>query len=215
LRKINRDDIPHLIFCIVNTITIYWYSFWSYLLALWWKILLGKGCTFHGLPCFRRHPGSEIIIAHNCKFLSTHASNLIGNNRPCIISTLSEKAEIIIGAGCGFSGTVIGSNKSIIIKENVRCGANTLITDTDWHTDDPRAGADAPIIIERNVWLGANVTVLKGVTIGENTMVGTGSLVTQTLPPNVVAAGSPARVIRPISIEEKMALDDNWSNTWK
>lgn len=198
MRKINRDSIPHLIHCIVNKLVIRSYTFGSYLIAFWWRIYLEKGCQFSGLPCFRRHPNSKIKIASGCKFLSTNTSNLIGINHPCIISTLSEGAEICIGTGCGFSGTVIGSNKSIVIKENVRCGANTLITDTEWHTDDPRTGPDASIIIEKNVWLGLNVIVFKGVTIGENTYVGAGSIVTRSLPPNVVAGGIPAKVLKPI-----------------
>jgi maltose O-acetyltransferase len=51
-------------------------------------------------------------------------------------------------------------------------------------------------VIEANVWLGGGVIVLPGVTIGENTVVGAGSIVTRDLPPNVVAAGNPARVVR-------------------
>jgi acetyltransferase-like isoleucine patch superfamily enzyme len=113
-----------------------------------------------------------------------------------MLSTLKEGAELTIGPGCGLSGTVIASAKQIILGRNVRCGANTLITDTDWHTDDHRTGPDAPVIIEDNVWLGVNVTVLKGVTIGEGTMVGANSVVTRSLPANVVAAGQPAEVIR-------------------
>ena len=60
-------------------------------------------------------------------------------------------------------------------------------------TDNERA---EPIVIEDNVWLGGHVTVLPGVTIGRNTVVGAGSVVTKDLPPNVVAAGNPACVIR-------------------
>ena len=52
------------------------------------------------------------------------------------------------------------------------------------------------ILIKRNVWLGSNVTVLAGVTIGENTVVGAGSVVTKDLPANVLAAGVPAKVIK-------------------
>jgi acetyltransferase-like isoleucine patch superfamily enzyme len=128
------------------------------------------------------------------------ASNLIGVNRPCIIATLAPGAEIEVGPGCGLSGTVISAAQRITLGEDVRCGANTFITDTDWHTNDPRVGPDAPVIIEDNVWLGVNVTVLKGVNIGKNTVVGAGSLVTKSLPENVVAAGMPARVIRELLI---------------
>ena len=55
-----------------------------------------------------------------------------------------------------------------------------------------------PVRIGRNCWLGANVTVLPGVTIGDNTVVGAGSVVTKDLPPNVVAVGNPCRVLRQI-----------------
>jgi maltose O-acetyltransferase len=53
-----------------------------------------------------------------------------------------------------------------------------------------------PIVLENNVWLGGGVIVCPGVTIGENTVVGAGSVVTASLPANVVAVGSPARIIR-------------------
>lgn len=207
MRKINYDSIPHLTNCLVRMVIEHWYTFWARLAARWWGVSLGHGCSFYGHSRFRRHPRSCISIVSNCKFNSLSDSNLMGVNRPCIISTLTENAEIIIGSGCGFSGTVVSSAVRIVLGESVRCGANTLITDTEWHTDDPRTGSDAPIIIERNVWLGINVTVLKGVTIGENTYVGAGSLVTRSLPPNVIAAGSPARVIRPISTEKNMGID--------
>ena len=71
-----------------------------------------------------------------------------------------------------FSGTVIGVFTNINLGNNVRCGANTLITYSDWHLDDYRSGEPKPIIIKNNVWLGVNVTVLKGVTIGENRLIG-------------------------------------------
>jgi maltose O-acetyltransferase len=54
------------------------------------------------------------------------------------------------------------------------------------------------VLIGDNVWLSVNVTVLKGVTIGANTIVGAGSVVTRSLPAGVVAAGVPARVLRRI-----------------
>jgi acetyltransferase-like isoleucine patch superfamily enzyme len=54
----------------------------------------------------------------------------------------------------------------------------------------------APTRIEDWVWIGANAVVLKGVTIGQRTIVGAGSVVTRDLPPDVIAAGVPARVLR-------------------
>lgn len=62
---------------------------------------------------------------------------------------------------------------------------------------------NAPIHIGRNCWLGAGVIVLPGVTIGDNTVIGAGSVVTKDIPADVVAAGSPCRVLRPIGQRDR------------
>lgn len=56
----------------------------------------------------------------------------------------------------------------------------------------------APIIVEDDVWIGGNVIVTQGVTIGARSMIGAGSVVTRSIPPDVFAAGNPCRVIRPL-----------------
>ena len=78
----------------------------------------------------------------------------------------------------------------------VRCSDNASIDGSVWHPNDPRCGEPAPVIIEDNVWLGLNVIVLKGVTIGKNSVIGAGSVVTRNIPANVIAAGNPCRVIK-------------------
>ena len=85
------------------------------------------------------------------------------------------------------------------------CVANVAIMDTDWHSLDAeqrQAGtagpAPTPVLIEDDVWLGMNVTVLKGVSIGARTVVAAGSVVTRSLPADVIAAGQPARVVRAV-----------------
>ena len=60
-----------------------------------------------------------------------------------------------------------------------------------------------PVHIGRNCWLGAGVLVMPGVTIGENTVIGAGSVVTKDIPANVVAVGNPCRVLRPIGEKDK------------
>jgi acetyltransferase-like isoleucine patch superfamily enzyme len=57
----------------------------------------------------------------------------------------------------------------------------------------------APVQIYRNVFIGADVTILKGVVIGENSIIASGSVVTKSIPGNVIAAGNPCVVIKPIS----------------
>jgi acetyltransferase-like isoleucine patch superfamily enzyme len=92
------------------------------------------------------------------------------------------------------------------------CGANVTITDTNWHPLDWRdrlagkPGEYAPVVIEDDVWLGMNVTVLKGVTIGRRTVVGAGSIVTRSLPAGVIAAGQPAVIIRTLADEESLGV---------
>jgi acetyltransferase-like isoleucine patch superfamily enzyme len=164
--------------------------------CLYPNVSFGKKISFFGIPKFKNEPGGKIIIGDHCVFRSKPTSNLIGINRPCIISTLTLNAEIIIENNCGFSGTVIGAFKSIHIGSNVNCGANTLITDSDWHTKDNRSGPIIPVVINNNVWLGEGVKVLKGVSIGENSVIGAGSVVTKSIPANVVAAGNPCKVIK-------------------
>jgi acetyltransferase-like isoleucine patch superfamily enzyme len=160
-------------------------------------IKIKAGCTFYGIPKFVRFPISYIEVGNNCSFRSGHSSNLIGINHKCIIATHQVGAKIIIGDYCGFSGTVIGAAKEIIIGKHVICGANTVITDFDWHTDR-YSSEPKPIHIKDNVWLGLNTVVLKGVAIGENTIIGANSLVTKDIPANVIAAGNPCRVIKKI-----------------
>lgn len=143
---------------------------------------------------------SKLVIGSDCEFRSNPASNMIGINRRCYISTLSNEAQINIGNSCGFSGTVIAAENNITIGNNVRCGANTTITDTDWHTDDSRSGKPSPIIIGNNVWLRLNSVVLKGVRIGDNTLIGANSLVIKDIPANVIAGGNPCKVIKEITL---------------
>jgi len=196
MKKINRDKLPHLLHIYWRKVDRFYFTFWARLAARWWGVRLGNGCSFIGRPRFVRHPKSYIEIGSDCRFNSSKDSTVLGVNHPCIISTSKEGAELIIGRNCGFTGVSIGCVKRIIIGENVRCGNNTMIMDTDWHWNDPRTGPNAPVEIGDNVWLGINVTVTKGVTIGENTLVAAGSIVTKSLPANVVAAGIPAKVIR-------------------
>lgn len=63
---------------------------------------------------------------------------------------------------------------------------------------DRRSTYPAPIVLGRNVWVGANVTILQGVTIGDNSVVAAGAVVTKDVPPNTVVGGVPARVIKTI-----------------
>lgn len=181
------------------TANLFWQLF-MHINMLLWHIKHGASCKFSGRTLFRVYPGGSIIIGCNNLFNSSKYSNQVGIYCPCMISTLNPNARITIGNNCGFSGTIISSALSIKIGNNVRVGANTLITDTDFHTDDYRAGCDKEVVIEDNVWIGVGVKIMKGVHIGKNTMIGAGSIVTKDIPANVIAAGIPCKIIKTLDL---------------
>lgn len=92
----------------------------------------------------------------------------------------------------------------VSIGDNVMFGPHVMIS-TATHPIDPitrqTTGYGAPIQIGNNVWLGGNVSVLPGVTIGDNCVIGAGSVVNKSIPANCVAAGNPCKVIKPINVE--------------
>lgn len=95
----------------------------------------------------------------------------------------------------------------IYIGDHVMIGPNVTLA-TAGHPVDPQyrkkvAQFNIPIHIGSNVWIGANSVVLPGVSIGENSVIGAGSVVTKDIPGNVVAVGNPCRVLRPISERDK------------
>jgi acetyltransferase-like isoleucine patch superfamily enzyme len=155
----------------------------------------GLQCQFYGVPYFQRYPYSTIKIGSKCVFRSDQTSNLIGVNHKTIMSTHEKGAKITVGDNCGFSGASIGASKEITIGNNVLCGANVVITDFDWHPDISNTEPQ-PVIIHDNVWIGLNTVVLKGVEIGENSIIGANSLVIKSIPANVVAGGNPCRVLK-------------------
>lgn len=157
-------------------------------------ITLGKNAKFIGLTKIKRSETASILIGINSIFLSTNRSNILNNSR-CIIAAIEKNACITIGNNCGFSSTTIACQKKIKIGDYVRCGSNTMITDSDWHIEDMRSGGAIQINIENNVWLGANVVILKGVTIGENALIAANSVVFESIPKNAIAMGNPCKVI--------------------
>jgi acetyltransferase-like isoleucine patch superfamily enzyme len=161
---------------------------------------VGRSCRFYGVPRFERAHGSVIEIGDGCTLRSARWSNPAGINRPCRLTTVTEGASLRIGDRTGLSGVVIACAQEITVGEGCILGANVTITDTDWHGVAPEErrefGQTAPVHIEDRVFLGLNVTVLKGVTIGHDSVIGAGSVVAQSIPPLSVAVGSPARVVK-------------------
>jgi acetyltransferase-like isoleucine patch superfamily enzyme len=111
---------------------------------------------------------------------------------------------VSIGKECSFAGaTVISAARSVILEENVLLARNVYISDhihkySDIGTPIMAQGLDKiePVLIKRGAWLGQNVVVCPGVTIGAGAVIGANSVVTKSIPDYCVAAGAPARVLR-------------------
>lgn len=101
--------------------------------------------------------------------------------------------RVFINSGCRFQ-----DQGGIVIGDDCLIGHNVVLATLN-HALDPAHRGDmhpAPVVIGSNVWLGANVTVLPGVTIGDDAVVGAASVVTRDVPVGAVVVGSPARVVR-------------------
>jgi acetyltransferase-like isoleucine patch superfamily enzyme len=129
-------------------------------------------------------------------------------SRVRVVSTIATTQLMSLPGGILEVGerTLLNYGGSICAAEHIRIGAQCLIgthaiiMDNDFHRIEPERRlerpASKPIAIGDNVWLGARVIVLGGVTIGDDSCVGAGSLVIDDIPPRSLAAGVPARVIR-------------------
>ena len=118
-----------------------------------------------------------------------------------LISGAARDAEkIVIGRTAYINrATMIDASERIEIGANAMIGPFCYITDHDHVIGSADELVSKPTRIGERCWLGAHVTVLKGVTIGDDTVVGAGSVVTKSLPARVVAVGNPARVLREIA----------------
>lgn len=113
---------------------------------------------------------------------------------------ISVGKNVFINSGCKFQ-----DQGGITIEDGVLIGHNVTLLTLN-HEEAPARRQNlraAPIFIGRNAWLGANVTVLAGVSIGAGAIIGAGAVVTKDVPPNAIAAGVPAKVIRSVKGEEK------------
>lgn len=117
----------------------------------------------------------------------------------------SNRSLVTIGEDCYVSQEVkINSRASVTIGKNVLIGYQTMIMDYDGHAilpiddlNNPNPEVKSkPIVIEDNVWIGARVIILKGITIGSGSIIGANSCIVSDVPPNTIVAGNPAKVMR-------------------
>ncbi len=171
---------------------------------LWWTPLLKGRCDsvgrnlnlFGGLPFISG--ALRISMGNNCR-VSGHTTF---SGRTCARQT----PELRVGnnVDIGYM-TTIAVGQRVDISNNVRIAGHAFLAGYPGHPLDAKARATGQpenddqvgnIVLEEDVWLATNVSVLAGVRIGQGTIVATGSVVTRDLPAMVLAAGIPARIIR-------------------
>jgi acetyltransferase-like isoleucine patch superfamily enzyme len=156
---------------------------------------IGDGCSFINPRYFRVH-GPRIRIGDRLHTMATR-------ERPIQLTVHPDReatSELVIGSYCILlPGTRITAATSIRIGDNCMFATNCHLTDADWHDHYDRTAAPGktrPIVLADNVWIGDSAMVCKGVSIGENSVVGAGAVVTRDVPANTVVAGNPARPVK-------------------
>lgn len=177
---------------------------WRYALWNFWmlrKASKAAHVTVRG-PLWVQQKG-ECIIGKNVTINSDHRANPVGP---------ASKTQLIIRAGArlqlgnnvGMSNSSILCTQSISIEDDVLIGNGCMIWDTDFHplayterVAHPNSGyASKPIVIRKGAFIGASCILLKGVEIGERSVIGAGSVVTRSIPADEIWAGNPAVFIR-------------------
>ena len=119
-------------------------------------------------------------------------------------------AHVRIGARCFINRAVyVDAAAAVTIGDGVSIGHHVVVITTDHAIGPPefRAGAlrPAPVTVGDGAWVAAGVTLLPGVTVGAGAVVAAGAVVTRDVPPNVLAGGVPARVLRELSVPDASA----------
>lgn len=170
---------------------------WNRIKIKWWSWKFRRHCTNAGNrltvlgPC-AVHSSGEMKVGDGLTIRSRKFN--------MVEITCAANAKLTFGNRVFLNqGVRIACTNEVTLGDNALIGDETVILDSDYHGVADGKTKSAPVHIERDVWLGTRVIVLRGVTIGEGSVVGAGAVVTRSLPPRVFAAGVPARVVKNLS----------------
>ena len=194
----------------------HFYKNWNFLIFKINGVKFGRNLkVFNRLYMFK-HPEAIITIGDNFLFTNGESFNPLCRNIRGSIYLPENKSELIIGDNVGISSACIWAKESITIKDNVKIGGDCILLDTDAHNldylirrsneidvngmaIDSITAKSSPICIEDDVLIGTRCIILKGVTIGARSIIGSGSVVTKSIPADCIAAGNPCKVIKYIN----------------
>jgi acetyltransferase-like isoleucine patch superfamily enzyme len=175
--------------------------------------LLAMGLTTAKYRYVLRCVGQGTIVGRHTEIINASRVRI---GKGCLLQDsvyirAGTQGEIIMGDRAGLNSFCrIFGHGSVKIGEDAQIGPGTLVTTTTHSYHDDLETSFKPVVIGKGVWIGANSTILPGVTIGDSAVVGAGSVVTRDIPSGAIAVGVPARVIKWISEEPKdfKAVDD-------
>lgn len=150
------------------------------------------------------HPSARIIIAGNVRLNSNKRNSHVSMYDCTRLMADRPLAQISIGSQTRINGASIHAYSQISVGKRCLIAPNTQIIDGNGHdlsfSDVENRintiGGAKPIIIEDDVWIGANCVVLGGVVIGKGSVIGAGSVVDTSIPPMVLAKGNPVRIVK-------------------
>ncbi len=138
--------------------------------------------------------------------IADHVHVMALPDKPVRLAVYEGLGQISIGNYCIVNpGVRVSSADKITIGDSCMLAMNCYLSDADWHDLQHRIfapGATAPILLGNNVWIGDSALVCKGVSIGDNSVVGAWSVVTKDVPANVVIVGNPARIVRDLDPDD-------------
>lgn len=179
-----------------------------------WKNKLTAGSELQILgksPIIKAPKNGKIIIGDNV-VLNSDFINSNTSLTTVVKFVTGINGTIRIGDNCDLNGTCMVAYEEIEIGNNCQFASSSIISDTDFHPIDKEARIaqmqglpfshslvnKKKIKIGNNVWIGWGTVILKGVTIGDNSIVAAGAVVVNDVPENVIVAGNPARVVKKI-----------------
>lgn len=151
----------------------------------------------------------KLQLGEGVRINSLYRMNPIGGNEFCSIY-IKPNALVKIGKNTGISNAALYASKCIEIGERVKIGGNVKIYDTDFHSlnykeramaNDPGVKSES-VYIRDDAFIGAHSIILKGVTVGERSVIAAGSVVTKSVPHDEMWGGVPARFIKKLGGNE-------------